>query len=129
PLPGAIRFWENGVPAVLLGLNNAFENPARQSFMLEMVGSENLRNAVSLNSVLVNVARSVGPAAAGLLIATVGEGVCFLVNAASLVAVVTPLRRRARSALRPSPPAPRAAGQLRQGLRYVARTPALRTPL
>ena len=126
---GSIHFWEIGVLAVLLGLNNAFENPARQSFMLEMVGSKNLRNAVSLNSVLVNVARSVGPAAAGLLIATVGEGVCFLVNAGSFVAVVTTLLRMDRSALRPSPPAPRAAGQLRQGLRYVARTPALRTPL
>jgi MFS family permease len=126
---GSIHFWEIGVLAVLLGLNNAFENPARQSFMLEMVGSENLRNAVSLNSVLVNVARSVGPAAAGVLIATVGEGVCFLVNAGSFVAVVTTLLRMDRSALRPSPPAPRAAGQLRQGLRYVARTPALRTPL
>src|SRR6202042_2357025 len=116
PLPGAIRFWENGVPAVLLGLNNAFENPARQSFMLEMVGSENLRNAVSLNSVLVNVARSVGPAAAGLLGATVGEGVCFLFNAANFVAVWATLLRRYRGALRPGPPAPRAAGQLRAGL-------------
>ncbi len=126
---GEIRFWQIGVLAALLGLNNAFENPARQSFMLEMVGPKNLRNAVSLNSVLVNVARSVGPAVAGLLIATVGEGVCFLVNAASFVAVVTTLLRIDRSALAPSPPAPRAAGQLREGLRYVARTPALRTPL
>jgi MFS family permease len=126
---GQIRFWEIGVLAALLGLNNAFENPARQSFMLEMVGSENLRNAVSLNSVLVNVARAVGPAAAGVLIATVGEGVCFLVNAASFVAVVTTLLRMDRSALRPSRPAPRAAGQLREGLRYVARTPQLRAPL
>jgi MFS family permease len=126
---GQIHLWEIGVLAALLGLNNAFENPARQSFMLEMVGAENLRNAVSLNSVLVNVARSVGPAVAGLLIATTGEGVCFLVNAGSFVAVVTTLLRMDRSALRPSPPAPRAAGQLRQGLRYVARTPELRTPL
>ena len=53
--------WEIGVLAALLGLNNAFENPARQSFMLEMVGPEHLRNAVSLNSVLVNVARAIGP--------------------------------------------------------------------
>ena len=82
---GAVRIWEIGVLAVLLGLNNAFENPARQSFMLEMVGPEHLRNAVSLNSVLVNVARTIGPAIAGMLIATVGEGVCFLVNAASFV--------------------------------------------
>jgi MFS family permease len=124
-----IEFWEIGVLAVLLGLNNAFENPARQSFMLEMVGAEHLRNAVSLNSVLVNVARSVGPAIAGLLIATVGEGVCFLVNAASFAAVVASLVRMDRGALRPSPPTLRAPGQLREGLRYVARTPELRMPL
>ena len=71
---GAVRVWEIGVLAAMLGLNNAFENPARQSFMLEMVGPEHLRNAVSLNSVLVNVARSIGPAVAGILIATVGDG-------------------------------------------------------
>ena len=69
---GLVQFWEIGVLAALLGFNNAFENPARQSFMLEMVGPEHLRNAVTLNSVLVNVARSVGPAVAGILIATVG---------------------------------------------------------
>jgi MFS family permease len=126
---GAIRFWQVGVLAALLGVNNAFESPARQSFMLEIVGPENLRNAVSLNSVLVNVARSIGPAVAGLLIATVGEGVCFLVNAASFVAVVASLLRMDTGALAPSPPAIRARGQLREGLRYVARTPELRMPL
>src|ERR1700691_464843 len=88
---GAVQVWEIGLLAALLGLNNAFENPARQSFMLEMVGPDHLRNAVSLNSVMVNVARSIGPAVAGVLIATVGEGVCFLVNAASFAAVVASL--------------------------------------
>jgi MFS family permease len=126
---GSVRLWEIGVLAALLGLNNAFENPARQSFMLEMVGPENLRNAVSLNSVLVNVARVIGPAVAGVLIATVGEGVCFLVNAASFVAVVVSLTLLDRAALAPSPPSPRAPGQLREGLRYVRRTPELGVPL
>ncbi|HWF32849.1 MAG TPA: MFS transporter [Solirubrobacteraceae bacterium] len=126
---GSVRLWEIGVLAALLGLNNAFENPARQSFMLEMVGPENLRNAVSLNSVLVNVARVIGPAVAGVLIATVGEGVCFLVNAASFVAVVASLRMLDRAALTPSAPSPRAPGQLREGLRYVRRTPELGVPL
>jgi MFS family permease len=93
------------------------------------VGKENLRNAISLNSVLVNVARSVGPAVAGILIATVGEGVCFLLNAASFVAVVSSLVRLDRAALHPSPPASREKGQLREGLRYVARTPELGVPL
>lgn len=126
---GSVRLWEIGVLAALLGLNNAFENPARQSFMLEMVGPENLRNAVSLNSVLVNVARVIGPAVAGVLIATVGEGVCFLVNAASFVAVVASLMMLDRAMLTPSVPSPRAPGQLREGLRYVRRTPELGVPL
>jgi MFS family permease len=126
---GAVRLWEIGVLAALLGLNNAFENPARQSFMLEMVGPENLRNAVSLNSVLVNVARVIGPAVAGILIATVGEGVCFLVNAASFVAVVASLSMLDRSAIHPSAPTGREPGQLREGLRYVRRTPGLAVPL
>jgi MFS family permease len=126
---GAVRLWEIGVLAVLLGLNNAFENPARQSFMLELVGGESLRNAVSLNSVLVNVARVIGPAVAGVLIATVGEGPCFLANAASFAAVVTSLVTLDRGAIRPSPPSGREPGQLREGLRYVRRTPELGVPL
>ncbi len=128
-ITGAVRLWEIAALAMLLGLNNAFENPARQSFMLEMVGAESLRNAVSLNSVLVNVARAIGPALAGVLIATVGEGPCFLANAASFVAVVFSLATLDRSAIVPSPPSGREPGQLRQGLRYVARTPELGVPL
>jgi MFS family permease len=126
---GVVTVWEIGVLAALLGVNNAFENPARQSFMSEMVGADNLRNAVTLNSVLVNVARVVGPAIAGLLIATVGIGVCFLLNAASFVAVLTSLATLDRSALHPSTPMVRATGQLRDGLRYIARTPDLAIPL
>ena len=126
---GAVQLWEIGVLAALLGLNNAFENPARQSFMLEMVGPESLRNAVSLNSVLVNVARVIGPAVAGVLIATVGEGVCFLVNAASFVPVVASLTTLDATAIAPSTPAGREPGQLREGLRYVRRTPELGVPL
>jgi MFS family permease len=126
---GVVRVWEIGLLAAVLGLNNAFENPARQSFMLEMVGPEHLRNAVSLNSVLVNTARVIGPAVAGILIATVGESVCFLLNAASFVAVVASLMAMDRTALRPSTPTPRARGQLREGLRYVRSTPELAVPL
>jgi MFS family permease len=126
---GAVRVWEIGVLAALLGLNNAFENPARQSFMMELVGAEHLRNAVSLNSVLVNVARTVGPAVAGILIATVGDGVCFLANAASFVAVVFSLTTLDTSALSPARPTKRAAGQLREGLAYVRATPGLAVPL
>jgi MFS family permease len=126
---GTVTVAEIGILAVLLGLNNAFENPARQSFMLELVGSEHLRNAVSLNSVLVNVARTIGPAVAGILIATVGDGVCFLINAGSFVAVVASLITLDGTALSPSSPTPRARGQLREGLRYVRDTPQLAVPL
>jgi MFS family permease len=126
---GAVTVAEIGLLAALLGLNNAFENPARQSFMMELVGPEHLRNAVSLNSVLVNAARSIGPAVAGILIATVGDGVSFLVNAASFVAVVVSLVTMDRTALTPTQPTPRARGQLREGLRYVRSTPALAVPL
>jgi MFS family permease len=126
---GAVRLWQVYLFALLLGLINAFENPARQTFVLEMVGPRDLRNAVTLNSVLVNAARAVGAAVAGILIATVGIGVCFLLNAVSFVAVVYSLLSMDTGALSPTPPAVRAKGQLRAGLRYVRRTPALRVPL
>jgi MFS family permease len=126
---GAVRLWEVGALAALLGLNNAFENPARQAFMLELVGAESLRNAVTLNSVIVNVARTIGPAVAGVLIATVGEGLCFLLNAASFAAVVASLISLDRAALRPTAPSGREPGQLREGLRYVRGNPELGVPL
>jgi MFS family permease len=126
---GVVQVWQIGILAAILGLNNAFENPSRQSFMLEMVGPEHLRNAVSLNSVLVNTARVIGPAVAGILIATVGEGACFLINAASFVAVVASLTTMNHAALNPTEPTPRARGQLREGLRYVRSTPELAVPL
>jgi MFS family permease len=113
----------------VLGLNNCFETPARQAFMREMVGPAHVRNAVSLNSTMVNAARAVGPAVAGLLIATVGVGVCFLINAVSFVAVVYSLVSMDTQALQPSPPTQRAKGQLREGLRYVADEPRLWVPL
>ena len=77
----------------------------------------------------MNAARAVGPGIGGILIATVGTGTCFLLNAASFVAVVTSLLLMDRSALRPSPPSGRARGQLREGLRYAARTPTIAVPL
>jgi len=126
---GAIQVWQIGILAALLGFNNAFENPARQSFMMELVGPEHLRNAVSLNSVLVNVARSIGPAVAGILIATVGDGECFLINAASFIPVVFTLTSMDTTKLATVAPAPRARGQLREGLRYIRYAPTLAVPL
>ena len=124
-----ISLWQIAILAVILGLNNTFENPARQTFVFEMVGPENLRNAVTLNTVLVNVARAVGPASAGLIIAAGGYGVCFLLNAVSFVAVVASLLRIDVTKLHPSPPAPRAKGQLLEGFRYVRSEVNLAVPL
>jgi MFS family permease len=124
-LTHTVRIWEVFALAFLLGLNNTFENPARQTFVLEMVGPAELRNAVSLNSVLVNAARAVGPAFAGVIIAAGGTGLCFVINAVSFVAVVTSLVRLDVSKLQRSAPTVRAKGQVREGLRYVRRTPTL----
>ena len=112
-----------------LGLVNVLDNPARQAFVREMVPAPYVRNAVTLNSVVVNASRAVGPGVGGVLIATVGVGVCFLVNAASFLAVIVAYLTMDVRALRPSPPEPRAPGQLRQGLTYVRRTPELLVPL
>jgi MFS family permease len=128
-ISGAVVLWHVYLLALLLGLTNCFENPARQAFVLEMVGPGDLRNAVSLNSVLVNVARAVGPAIAGLVIAAGGIGLCFLLNAISFAAVVGSLLRMDVTRLRPSIPTRRAPGQLREGLAYVRSTPALAVPL
>ncbi|SFN97928.1 Predicted arabinose efflux permease, MFS family [Pseudonocardia ammonioxydans] len=128
-LTGAVVLWHVYVLAAVLGLNKAFENPARQAFVQELVGRDDLRNAVTLNSVLVNAARAVGPAIAGLVIVAGGTGVCFAVNAASFAAVVTSLLRLDVAALTPAEPAPRGPGQLREGLAYVRGNPELFVPL
>ncbi len=128
-ITGSVHVWEIGVLAVVLGINNAFEGPARQSFMLELVGGEHLRNAVSLNSTMVNMARLVGPAIGGLMIAAVGTGWCFLFNAVSFIAVISSLMRMDKSQLDPVPPTPRTKGQVREGIRYVRGVPRLAIPL
>ncbi|MHB1208426.1 MAG: MFS transporter [Acidimicrobiales bacterium] len=124
-----INFAEICVLAVVLGINNSFENPARQAFVLEMVGPTDLRNAVGLNSTLQNASRAVGPAIAGVLIATVGEGWCFALNALSFVAVIGSLVAMDTAQLRPSEPTTRSRGQVREGLRYVKGEPNLLVPL
>jgi MFS family permease len=126
---GTVQLWHVYVMAVLLGMANCFESPARQAFVLEMVGPEHLRNAVSLNSVLVNGARAVGPAVAGIVIAVGSLGICYLLNAVSFVAVVLMLAKMDVSKLHPSPPTKRAPGQLREGFRYVRSEPGLLVPL
>jgi MFS family permease len=124
-----VTLWQVYLLAFLLGLNNTFENPARQSFILEMVGPDHLRNAVSLNSVMVNVARAVGPAVAGAIIAAGSTGICFILNGVSFAAVVVSLKRLDTSTLSPAPPSSRERGQLAAGFAYVRRTPELWVPL
>lgn len=110
----------------LTGCATALDNPARQSFVTEMVGADEVPNAVSLNSAVFNASRIFGPAIAGALIATVGIPPSFLINGISYLAVVIALALMDTSALRRRPPAPRSGGQVRDGLRYVWRTPRLR---
>jgi MFS family permease len=117
------------VLSVLLGLVNSFDNPARQAFVREMVPGRLVRNAVTLNSVVVNVSRAVGPAIGGILIAWLGVGACFAFNAASFLAVVGAYLAMDVSQLRTPEPVPHEKGQLRAGFAYVWRTPGLRIPL
>lgn len=87
-LTGTVEVWHVMVLAVLLGAINAFDMPGRQSLIIQMTGKEDLLNAISINSAIFNAARVVGPAVAGVLVAAVGEGVCFLINAVSFLAVI-----------------------------------------
>ena len=126
---GTVRLWQVFLLALLLGFVNLVDNPARQSFVVEMVGSKNLPNAVSLNSIVMNGARVIGPAIGGVLIATVGLTVCFEVNAASYVAVIAALFLMRKGELHQRARTPRAKGQLREGLRYAWETRDLRDVL
>jgi MFS family permease len=111
------------------GAVNAVDNPTRQSFAIEMVGADRVVNAVSLNSVLIHCARIVGPALAGLLIATVGVEPCFLINAATFGVMILALRGMNPEALAAGPRVPRERGAVRAGLRHVMATPQLAVPL
>ncbi|WP_280698378.1 MFS transporter [Kitasatospora sp. GP82] len=115
--------------ALLLGLVTVVDNPTRQAFVSEMVGPKDLANAVSLNAANFQTARLVGPAVAGLLIAAVGSGWAFAVNALSFAAVIGGLLAMRTSELRPTEPISREKGQLREGLRYVKERPELLWPM
>jgi len=128
-LTDRVELWMVFALALALGIVGSFDNPARQSFVMEMVGRSRLTNAVGLNSVLVNTARIVGPAAAGVLIVTVGIGVCFLINAASYLGLITALTLMREQDIDRSVPEPRRGGQLRDAWRYVRSEPVLRVPL
>jgi MFS family permease len=127
---GVVQPWVVYGLVFARGLVNSVDNPTRQSFAIEMVGSEGLVNAVSLNSVLIHSARIIGPAGAGIVIATLGVGPCFLLNALSFAAMLVALHSMDPGELHPAPTAARRqAGAVRAALRYVLRTPALAIPL
>ncbi|HEY2213717.1 MAG TPA: MFS transporter [Acidimicrobiales bacterium] len=128
-LSHSVQLWQVFALSTLLGGVNLFDNPARQTFVSEMVGLDLLPNAVSLNSVLMNSARVIGPAIGGVLILTLGVGTCFLVNAASYAAVIIALSLMRATELYSKPGVGRAKGQIREGLRYVWATGDLRSPL
>src|ERR1700759_3943694 len=117
--------WMVFLGVFLLGAVNSVDNPTRQSFVIEMVGSDRVVNAVSLNSVIVQSARIVGPAIAGLLIAAFGVVPCFALNALTFVAVIVALWGMDPERLHRSPVAGREPGAIRAGLRYVLDTPEL----
>jgi MFS family permease len=127
-LTGNVVVWHVYVLAALLGIVNAFDIPARQAFVADLVGREDLVNAIALNSSMINGARLVGPAMAGLLVATIGEGWCFFVNALSYVAVIGGMlrmrvaKRELNAAAEQSSPVRRVV----EGFSFVGRTGPIR---
>jgi MFS family permease len=120
-----VRVWMVYILAFCLGMVTVFDNPARQTFYIELVGPDNLRNAVTLYSTLVNLARIIGPAIAALIIATFGLAPCFIINGISYVAVVIMLAMMHADELLITPPVPCSKGQLREGFNYVRTTRVL----
>ena len=127
-LTGRVQVWQVLVLAGLLGVINAFDMPGRQALVIQMTSKEDLINAISLNSAVFNAARVVGPAIAGLLLAVVGEGTCFLINGFSFLAVILSL-----TAMRIAPTAPKAHApmwrHLVDGFRYAGHHSAVRRVL
>ena len=125
-ITGRVVLWEVYVFAFLSGSVTAFDSPARQSFVSELVGEEELSNAVALNSTSFNAGRMIGPAVAGVLIATVGTGWAFLINAVSFAFTVSALSIMRREELHSATARTRPSGGLAEGFRYVWSRPDLR---
>ncbi len=124
-----VTVWEVIVLAALMGGVNAFDIPARQSFLVEMVGREDLMNAIALNSSIFNGARIIGPAIAGILVASIGEGWCFFANSVSYIAVIAGLLMMR---IPPKPVVTHHASpfeHIAEGFRFVRDTPPIRALL
>ena len=122
-----VRPWHILVMAFLLGTANAFEAPARQSFVLEMVGAEDMTNAIALNSAMFNTAMAVGPMAGGLTYALFGPAWCFAINGVSFLAVIAALKRMRLEPFVPKAGRASALADLKEGLKFVAAHPLIRT--
>ena len=118
-IAGVVQYWHVLMLATALGVIAAVDTPVRQSFVVEMVGKDDLTNAVGINSTIFNTGRILGPAVAGVMITAVGTGWAFVANAASSVAVLTGLWLMRPAELFPAPQIARAKGQLRAGVQYV----------
>jgi MFS family permease len=128
-LTGRIKVWEIVLLASFMGVVNAFDIPARQAFLVEMVGREDLMNAIALNSSMFNGARIIGPSIAGILVASIGEGWCFFANAVSYIAVIAGLllmrmEYERGSSMRASP-----IEHIAEGFRFVKETAPIRALL
>jgi MFS family permease len=128
-LSGEVTLWQVFALAIAFGIFSAVDNPARQAFVPEVVGRSLVRNAVTLNSTTVNVARVIGPTIAAVVIDRVGIGWCFVINAVSFLFVIASLLSLDRTRLHPTPPTGRSRAQVREGFRYAAGVPEIILPL
>ncbi len=126
---GAIRIWMVFAFAICLGVVNSLDNPTRNAFIFEMVGKDEVKNATSLWASLMSLARIIGPAVGGIVIATLGIGQCFIINAASYVAVIFALLLIRPEELHTVPPIPHEKAQIKKGVEYVLSSPVLLIPL
>jgi MFS family permease len=128
-LAGVVQAWHIWAIAFLVGMVTVIDNPARQVFVTEIVGNKHLRNAISVNSSVFQLGGMIGPALSGLLLVAVGAGWSFGINAIACVAVVVTLGFLRVSELHRTPAAPRAKGQLAEGLRYALGKPTIVVPV
>lgn len=126
---GVIRIWMVFALAAALGLVNVFDTPTRQAFIPELVPGDQVRNAVTLNSISANMARILGAAVGGGITAVLGVALCFDLNAVSFLAVIVTIALMSSAGIAAAPPAPREKGELRAGLSYVRTRPQILLPL
>jgi MFS family permease len=124
-----VQIWMIYILALCLGLINTVDNPTRNTFAPEMVGKDNLQNAIALTSVMINLARALGPVIAGVIIATLGLGPCFILNAASFLAGLTALFLMKKEELHIEPRLISSKGHLKEGFMYIKSSPILKNTI